>query len=136
MTAQPAIDVRGLVKSFRGRRVVDDVSLVVERGEIAGFLGPNGSGKTTTIRLMCGLLNADAGEGHVLGHDIRRNRRAIKDSVGYMTQRFSFYEDLTIEENLAFVAGLYRLRPAREHVAATLADLGLTARRHQLAGAL
>jgi ABC-2 type transport system ATP-binding protein len=132
----PAIKVSGLVKSFGGRRVVDDVSLSVRKGEIAGFLGPNGSGKTTTIRLMCGLLTPDAGHGTVLGYDILRDAGAIKREIGYMTQRFSFYEDLTIEENLNFVAGLYRLSPARKYVADTLADLGLTERRHQLAGSL
>jgi ABC-2 type transport system ATP-binding protein len=136
MTAEPAIAVRGLTKSFGGRRVVDDVSLTVAKGEIAGFLGPNGSGKTTTIRMMCGLLTPDAGTGQVLGHDILTEGRAIKREVGYMTQRFSFYEDLTIEENLAFVAGLYGLAPARRHVADTLSGLGLMARRHQLAGTL
>ena len=132
----PAISVTGLTKRFHGRTVVDDVSLSVEKGEIAGFLGPNGSGKTTTIRLMCGLLEPDAGTGTVLGHDIRTERRAIKRKVGYMTQRFSFYEDLTIEENLRFVAGLYGLRPARRAVRDTLEDLGLATRRTQLAGAL
>ncbi|WP_347312200.1 ABC transporter ATP-binding protein [Defluviimonas sp. SAOS-178_SWC] len=136
MTSAPAISVQGLVKRYGGRAVVDNVSLSVERGEIAGFLGPNGSGKTTTIRLMCGLLTPDAGEGRVLGHDIRTEGRAIKREVGYMTQRFSFYEDLTIEENLTFVAGLYGLSPTRRFVADTLADLGLTARRDQLAGSL
>ncbi len=136
MTAGPAISVRGLVKRFGDRTVVDDVSLTVEKGEIAGFLGPNGSGKTTTIRLMCGLLTPDAGDGTVLGYDIRREGRAIKREVGYMTQRFSFYEDLTIEENLNFVAGLYNLRPARMAVSDTLADLGLTSRKGQLAGSL
>lgn len=132
----PAIDVRGLVKRFGDRTVVDNVSMQVQTGEIAGFLGPNGSGKTTTIRLMCGLLTPDAGEGQVLGHDIRRDGPAIKREVGYMTQRFSFYEDLTIEENLTFVAGLYGLDSARQAVADTLADLGLTSRKGQLAGAL
>ncbi|OYX43571.1 MAG: multidrug ABC transporter ATP-binding protein [Rhodobacterales bacterium 32-67-9] len=136
MTGEPAISVHGLVKRYGGRAVVDDVSLSVERGEIAGFLGPNGSGKTTTIRLMCGLLTPDAGTGRVLGRDILTEGRAIKREVGYMTQRFSFYEDLTIEENLNFVAGLYGLSPARRFVADTLADLGLTARRSQLAGSL
>lgn len=136
MTAPPAIDVHGLVKRFGTKTVVDHVSMTVERGEIAGFLGPNGSGKTTTIRLMCGLLTPDAGEGQVLGHDIRRDGAAIKREVGYMTQRFSFYEDLTIEENLNFVAGLYGMKPARQSVAETLADLGLTSRKGQLAGAL
>ncbi len=134
MTA--AIDVRGLVKRFGDRTVVDHVSMQVQTGEIAGFLGPNGSGKTTTIRLMCGLLTPDAGEGQVLGHDIRRDGAAIKREVGYMTQRFSFYEDLTIEENLTFVAGLYGLDSARQAVADTLSDLGLTSRKGQLAGSL
>lgn len=136
MTEAPAISVRGLTKRYGDKTVVDDVSLTVEKGEIAGFLGPNGSGKTTTIRLMCGLLTADAGEGQVLGRDIRREGGAIKREVGYMTQRFSFYEDLTIEENLNFVAGLYGLRPKGKAVAETLADLGLTSRKSQLAGAL
>lgn len=134
MTEAPAIDVHNLVKRFGGRAVVDHVSLSVEKGEIAGFLGPNGSGKTTTIRLMCGLLTPDEGEGTVLGHNIRTEGNAIKREVGYMTQRFSFYEDLTIEENLAFVAGLYGL--SRGAVAETLADLGLTTRKGQLAGSL
>jgi ABC-2 type transport system ATP-binding protein len=134
MTEAPAIDVHGLVKRFGGRAVVDHVSLTVEKGEIAGFLGPNGSGKTTTIRLMCGLLTPDEGEGTVLGYNIRSQGNAIKREVGYMTQRFSFYEDLTIEENLAFVAGLYGL--PRGAVAETLADLGLTTRKGQLAGSL
>ena len=136
MTAEAAIDVRHLTKSFSGRKVVDDVSLAVNKGEIVGFLGPNGSGKTTTIRLMCGLLTPDAGEGRVLGRDILTEARAIKREVGYMTQRFSFYEDLTIEENLRFVAGLYGLKPAQKAVADTLADLGLTSRKGQLAGSL
>ncbi|TCS67601.1 ABC-2 type transport system ATP-binding protein [Primorskyibacter sedentarius] len=135
MTA-PAISVRGLTKRFGDRTVVKDVSLNVARGEIAGFLGPNGSGKTTTIRLMCGLLTPDAGEGTVLGHDILREGRAIKRRVGYMTQRFSFYEDLTIAENLHFVAGLYGMRPVASVVRDTLEDLGLSSRRDQLAGSL
>lgn len=136
MSAEPAISVKGLTKRFGDKTVVNDVSLTVERGEIAGFLGPNGSGKTTTIRLMCGLLTPDAGEGIVLGHDIRKEARRIKLKVGYMTQRFSFYEDLTIEENLRFVAGLYRLKRARKVVEETLQDLGLHSRRKQLAGSL
>ena len=131
-----AISVRGLTKRFGDRTVVKDVSLNVARGEIAGFLGPNGSGKTTTIRLMCGLLTPDAGEGTVLGHDILREGRAIKRRVGYMTQRFSFYEDLTIAENLHFVAGLYGMRPVASVVRDTLEDLGLSSRRDQLAGSL
>ncbi|TKB35337.1 MAG: ABC transporter ATP-binding protein, partial [Mesorhizobium sp.] len=99
-------------------------------------LGPNGSGKTTTIRIMCGLLTPDEGEGTVLGFNIRTDSLRIKREVGYMTQRFSFYEDLTIGENLEFVARLYRLKPLDEHVAKTLEDLGLTSRRNQLAGTL
>ncbi|ETD78042.1 ABC transporter ATP-binding protein [Rhodobacter capsulatus] len=130
----PAIAVTDLTKRFGKRVVVDRVSITVQPGEIVGFLGPNGSGKTTTIRMMCGLLTPDAGEGRVLGHDILRDQAAIKREVGYMTQRFSFYEDLTIAENLGFVAGVYGL-PA-DAVTETLADLGLTSRRAQLAGSL
>ena len=99
-----AIDVRGLTKTFGKRTVVDHLSIQVRRGEICGFLGPNGSGKTTTIRLLCGLLEPDAGEGRCLGYDIRTQARQIKLRVGYMTQRFGLYEDLSIEENLDFVA--------------------------------
>src|SRR5687767_12993223 len=98
--AHPVIDVRGLTKRFGKKTVVEDVDLKVAEGEIVGFLGPNGSGKTTTIRMICGLLRPDAGEGAVLGYDIRRQAEEIKLNVGYMTQRFSFYEDLTIRENL------------------------------------
>jgi len=108
----------------------------VAEGEIVGFLGPNGSGKTTTIRMMCGLLTPDEGEGEVLGYDLRTEGLKIKREVGYMTQRFSFYEDLTIAENLEFVARLYRLKPVKEHVARTLEELGLTSRGNQLAGTL
>jgi len=131
-----AIDVHGLVKRFGDKTVVDDVTMTVAPGEIAGFLGPNGSGKTTTIRVMCGLLTPDAGEGEVLGYDIRTERLKIKREVGYMTQRFSFYEDLSIEENLAFVARLYEMKPTKQHVNDTLEDLGLSSRRNQLAGTL
>ncbi|TKT69121.1 ABC transporter ATP-binding protein [Aquamicrobium sp. LC103] len=131
-----AIEVRNLVKRFGDRTVVDHVSMTVGTGEIVGFLGPNGSGKTTTIRLMCGLLTPDEGEGEVLGHDLLTDSLRIKREVGYMTQRFSFYEDLTIAENLEFVARLYQLKPVREHVDRTLEDLGLTSRRDQLAGTL
>jgi len=131
-----AISVRGLTKRFDGRTVVDNVDLEVAPGEIVGFLGPNGSGKTTTIRMICGLLTPDAGSGTVLGFDVVRDSLRIKDQVGYMTQRFSFYEDLSIAENLTFVARLYRLSPVRENVDATLERLGLTTRRAQLAGTL
>jgi ABC-2 type transport system ATP-binding protein len=131
-----AIEVSGLVKRFGDRTVVDHVSMSVAEGEIVGFLGPNGSGKTTTIRMMCGLLTPDEGEGRVLGYDLRRDSLLIKREVGYMTQKFSFYEDLTIAENLEFVARLYRLRPVSRFVDETLEDLGLTSRRRQLAGTL
>ena len=130
------IDVTGLAKSFNGIVAVDHIALRVAAGEIVGFLGPNGSGKTTTIRLICGLLTPDAGEGTVLGFDVRRDSALIKREVGYMTQRFSLYEDLTIEENLFFVARLYHLADRRQVVARTLDELGLTSRRHQSAGTL
>jgi ABC-2 type transport system ATP-binding protein len=131
-----AIEVEGLVKTFGSKTVVDHVSMTVKTGEIAGFLGPNGSGKTTTIRIMCGLLTPDAGSGKVLGFDLATESLKIKRQVGYMTQKFSFYEDLSIEENLMFVARLYELKPARDYVARTLDDLGLTSRKDQLAGKL
>ncbi|MCO6185413.1 ABC transporter ATP-binding protein [Rhizobium sp. L1K21] len=131
-----AIEVSGLTKRFGEKTVVNDVSMSVAEGEIAGFLGPNGSGKTTTIRMMCGLLTPDEGEGQVLGFDLRKDGLKIKREVGYMTQRFSFYEDLSIEENLMFVARLYELKPAAQNVRDTLEDLGLTARRKQMAGTL
>ncbi|KGF68073.1 multidrug ABC transporter ATP-binding protein [Hoeflea sp. BAL378] len=131
-----AIEVSGLVKRFGDKTVVDHVSMQVAEGEISGFLGPNGSGKTTTIRVMCGLLTPDGGEGRVLGHDIRTDGLRIKREVGYMTQKFSFYEDLSIEENLYFVARLYDLAPVGAVVRDTLEDLGLFSRRKQLAGTL
>ncbi|TPK20832.1 ABC transporter ATP-binding protein [Mesorhizobium sp. B2-5-9] len=131
-----AIDVHGLVKRFGDKTVVDHVTMSVAEGEIVGFLGPNGSGKTTTIRIMCGLLTPDEGEGTVLGFNIRTDSLRIKREVGYMTQKFSFYEDLTIGENLEFVARLYRLRPVEDYVSRTLEELGLTTRRNQLAGTL
>ncbi len=130
------IDVRGLTKRFGDRTVVDGIDLQVREREIVGFLGPNGSGKTTTIRMLCGLLKPDAAEGSCLGFDVKREAVAIKRQTGYMTQRFSLYEDLTVEENLDFVARLYGLRPRAARVAQTLAQSGLTARRHQLASSL
>jgi len=136
MNDELAIDVRGLVKRFGGRTVVDNVALQVRRGEICGFLGPNGSGKTTTIRMLCGLLEPDAGEGRCLGHDIRTEARRIKLRVGYMTQRFGLYEDLTIEENLDFVARAYGMAGRKAVVGDALERLGLAERRTQLAGAL
>jgi len=131
-----AIDVRSLNKHFGDKHVVKNVSLQVRRGEIFGFLGPNGSGKTTTIRMMCGLLTPDSGSGTCLGYDILRGSAQIKRHVGYMTQRFSFWEDLTIRENLDFVARMYGLGDRRKRVTEALAGLGLTARANQLAGTL
>jgi ABC-2 type transport system ATP-binding protein len=131
-----AIDVRGLTKRYNGRAGVDDFSITVPRGVIFGFLGPNGSGKTTTIRMLCGLLTPDAGEGTCLGYDLRREAASIKREVGYMTQRFSLYEDLSIEENLDFVARMYTVPERRPTVERTLERLGLGERRAQLAGTL
>jgi ABC-2 type transport system ATP-binding protein len=134
--AAPAIDVRGLTKRYGARAVVDGLSLRLEAGRICGFLGPNGSGKTTTIRMLCGLLTPDAGEGTCLGMDLRRDALAIRREVGYMTQRFGLYEDLSIRENLDFVGRLYELPRRREAVDRTLERLGLTPRQKQLAGTL
>jgi ABC-2 type transport system ATP-binding protein len=132
----PVIDVRGLNKSFGQKHVVKDVSIRVERGEIFGFLGPNGSGKTTSIRMLCGLLTPDSGSGTCLGSDIVKDSTRIKRQVGYMTQRFSFWEDLTIRENLDFVARLYEMPNRGAVVDQALADLGLKDRAQQLAGTL
>lgn len=134
--ASRIIDVRGLTKRFGARTAVDHVDLDVGEGEIVGFLGPNGSGKTTTIRMLCGLLRPDDGVGTCLGYDIRRDTEKIKREIGYMTQRFSLYEDLSIRENLDFVAGVYRLDRARARVRETIARLGLEDRQHQLAAQL
>jgi len=136
MNSGYAIDVKGLNKSFGAKHVVNDVSLQVGRGEIHGFLGPNGSGKTTTIRIMCGLLKPDSGSGTCLGYDIIRETDQIKRHIGYMTQKFSFWEDLTIRENLDFVARMYGLADRRTAVDQTLENLGLTKRSNQLAGTL
>lgn len=131
-----AIDVTGLTKSFNGREVVHDLSMQVKRGSIYGFLGPNGSGKTTTIRILCGLLTPDSGEGTCLGYDIRRDADKIKRKVGYMTQRFSLYQDLSVRENLEFVARLYGMPDARGAVADMIARIGLKGREEQLAANL
>ncbi|MHB1083473.1 MAG: ABC transporter ATP-binding protein [Thiobacillus sp.] len=136
MTGEYAIDVHGLSKSFGPKRVVNHLSLQVEKGEIYGFLGPNGSGKTTSIRMLCGLLTPDEGSGTCLGFDVRSQSAEIKKQVGYMTQRFSFYEDLSIRENLDFVARLYAMPNRRQTVQAGMEDLGLADRADQLAGTL
>ncbi|WP_310041233.1 MULTISPECIES: ABC transporter ATP-binding protein [Paraburkholderia] len=135
-TSALAIDVRGLQKRFGERHVVNNVSLQVGRGEIYGFLGPNGSGKTTCIRMLCGLLTPDAGSGTCLGFDIVRDSAEIKRHVGYMTQRFSFWEDLSIRENLDFVARIYGVKDHERAIAHSLDHLGLTHRASQLAGTL
>jgi ABC-2 type transport system ATP-binding protein len=130
------IDVEGLTKSFSGRTVVKNLTMQVRRGLIYGFLGPNGSGKTTTIRMLCGLLTPDAGRGTCLGYDIRTQSAEIKRHVGYMTQRFSLYADLSIQENLEFVARVYGLRRPRAAARAAIERLGLEGRADQLAGQL
>jgi ABC-2 type transport system ATP-binding protein len=131
-----AIDVHGLNKHFGDKHVVKDLSMQVARGEIFGFLGPNGSGKTTSIRMMCGLLTPDSGSGTCLGYDILKESPQIKRRVGYMTQRFSYWDDLSIRENLDFVARLYEMPNRREVVDHALENLGLASRATQLAGAL
>ena len=131
-----AIDVKGLTKSFGKKLAVDHIDIAVPEGEVWGFLGPNGSGKTTTIRMLCGLLHADGGAGTCLGLDIRTQSEAIKRQVGYMTQRFSLWEDLSIRENLDFVARLYQLPNRRAVVDTTLQKLGLDKRQNQRAGEL
>ncbi|MBH9578681.1 ABC transporter ATP-binding protein [Inhella sp. 1Y17] len=135
-SSAPAISVRGLTKTFGGRRVVNQIDLQVGAGRIVGFLGPNGSGKTTTMRMLCGLLTPDAGEGQCLGLDFRRDAVQLRRQVGYMTQKFGLYEDLTIRENLEFVARLYELPDRRTRVDEALHRLGLATRGGQLAGAL
>ena len=131
-----AIDVQGLTKRYGERTVVDHLSMQVRRGEIYGFLGPNGSGKTTSIRMMCGLLTPEGGSGHTLGLDVVREAPQIKRRVGYMTQRFGLYEDLSIRENLDFIARVYLMDRRRERVDQALERLGLATRQQQLAGRL
>src|SRR5690348_9253899 len=131
-----AIDVTGVTKRFGSKTDVDSVDLQVRRGEIYGFLGPNGSGKTTFIRMLCGLLTPDAGEGTCLGYDVRTQQAEIKRHVGYMTQRFSYYEDLSIRENLDFIARVYAVPDRAAAVQQSLERLGLQNRSAQLAGEL
>jgi ABC-2 type transport system ATP-binding protein len=130
------IDVRGVTKKFGARTVVNDITMQVRPGEIYGFLGPNGSGKTTFLRMLCGLLKPDGGEGSCLGFDFRMQSAEIKKHVGYMTQRFSFYEDLSIEENLDFIARLYEIPQRQTAMKKSLERLGMVERRKQLAGTL
>jgi ABC-2 type transport system ATP-binding protein len=131
-----AIEVEGLTKSFAGKVVVRNLTMKVRRGLIYGFLGPNGSGKTTTIRMLCGLLTPDSGRGTCLGYDILTQSDQIKSRVGYMTQRFSLYQDLSVRENLEFIARIYGIRDPRGSARAAIARLGLTGREEQIAGSL
>jgi ABC-2 type transport system ATP-binding protein len=135
-TPDVVIDVHGLTKSFGGRIVVRDLSMQVKRGTIFGFLGPNGSGKTTTIRMLCGLLTPDQGSGTCLGYDIRTEVAKIKTRVGYMTQRFSLYEDLSVRENLEFIARIYGMPHPVAASKAMIERLGLQGREEQVAGKL
>src|SRR5262245_40156230 len=130
------IAVKGLTKAFGGRQVVRNISVQVKRGTIYGFLGPNGSGKTTTIRMLCGLLTPDAGHGTCLGFDIRTETDKIKRHVGYMTQRFSLYHDLSVRENLEFVARIYGLTNPKQAAREMIEHLGLVGREEQIAGLL
>ncbi len=136
MLGEFAIDVCGMTKRFGAMTAVAGIDLRVRTGEICGFLGPNGSGKTTFIRMLCGLLRPDGGSGQCVGFDVIRESESIKRQVGYMTQRFSFYEDLSIEENLSFVARMYSIPNPRGVVRESLESLGLVARKDQLAGTL
>ena len=136
MNSAYAIDVQGVTKKFGTRTVVNAIAMQVKYGEIYGFLGPNGSGKTTFLRMLCGLLTPDGGSGQCLDLDFRRDSTLIKERVGYMTQKFSFYEDLTIEENLDFIARLYGMPQRKSAVEKSLARLGMIERRRQLAGSL
>ena len=135
-TGDFVIDVHGLSKSFEGKQAVNQLTLQVKQGEIYGFLGPNGSGKTTSIRMLCGLLTPDSGSGTCLGFDVIKETAEIKRQVGYMTQRFSLYEDLTIQENLDFTARVYGMKNRRDVVEKSLERLGLAQRQKQLAGTL
>ncbi len=131
-----AIDVQGLTKRYGARAVVDNIALQVGTGRICGFLGPNGSGKTTTMRMLCGLLTPDSGTGTCLGQDIIAEAASIKRQVGYMTQKFGLYDDLSIRENLDFIARLFELPARRQAVDGALDRLGLVERQRQLAGSL
>ncbi len=134
--ADLVIDVKGLTKSFSGKVVVNHVSLQVKKGEIYGFLGPNGSGKTTTLRMICGLLTPDSGQGHCLGYDVLSESEKIKPNVGYMTQHFSLYEDLSVVENLQFMARMYRLDNAKVKIEKILQEYDLSQRQRQIVGSL
>ena len=132
----PVIDVRGLSKSFGRKIVVRNLDMRVAKGEIYGFLGPNGSGKTTFIRMLCGLLRPDSGTGVCLGYDIRKESNRIKPLIGYMSQRFSLYEDLTVQENLNFMARIYKVKNRKRSVKACIEQIGIGDFTNHLAGSL
>lgn len=136
MSVELVVDVKGVSKRFGSTIAISSIDMQIQRGEIRGFLGPNGSGKTTFLRILCGLLHPDGGTGSCLGFNIRTQSAEIKRNIGYMTQRFSFYEDLSIEENLDFVCRMYEVNNRRDAVQHSLERLGLESRRKQLAGAL
>lgn len=136
MAIEYAIDVNNLTKIFGTKKIVDNINIKVPKGKVYGFLGPNGSGKTTTIRMMCGLLTPDAGSGTCLGYDILNQSEEIRIRTGYMTQKFSFWEDLTIKENLEFIVDIYSINNKKEVVEQALERLGLINRQDQLAGNL
>ena len=131
-----AIDVKNITKSFGDKIVVNNVDMQVRYGGIYGFLGPNGSGKTTFLRMLCGLLVPDSGEGYCLGYNVLTEQDKIKSQIGYMTQKFSLYEDLSIRENMEFVAKLYGVKNIRLNIDRVLEENGLTGRQKQLAGSL
>jgi ABC-2 type transport system ATP-binding protein len=135
---EPIIRTTHLSRSFGSLVAVRDVSLDVHRGEIFGILGPNGAGKSTTIRMLCGILDPTGGRGTVVGFDIARDSERIKERIGYMTQRFSLYEDLTVLENLKFYAGIYGVPRARRaaRIAEVISQVGLSRRKDQIAGTL
>ena len=136
MTTETVIDVRGLTKTFGGKTVVNALDMTIRQGEIFGFLGPNGSGKTTSIRMLCGLLTPDAGSGSCLGYDVIKQAERIKPHVGYMTQRFSLYEDLTVRENLDFTARIFGLKKPRRIVDQCIENMALAPFVDRLAGNL
>ncbi|MDR2107751.1 MAG: ABC transporter ATP-binding protein [Holosporaceae bacterium] len=131
-----AIDVRNLTKKIKNNVIVDHINIRVQRGKIYGFLGPNGSGKTTTMRMLCGLLSSDEGEGHCLGFDFKKESDKIKSRVGYMTQKVSFWEDLTIRENLEFTAKMFYEDDIEKRVRESLENAALTPHADRLAGTL
>jgi ABC-2 type transport system ATP-binding protein len=136
MNNELVIEVKDLKKTFAGKVAVHDACLQVKKGDIFGFLGPNGSGKTTTLRMLCGLLQPDSGNGTCLGYDVLHDSDKIRLRVGYMTQKFSLYENLTVKENLDFVASVYQIKNKQKVVQDTIAELGLEKRKNQLAGSL